>query len=123
MKAPAGLTAEGRAAWKRAAELVDDPERHVEAIVRYARAVDATVRIRTAWEKDGCPVTTLGGATGSTVAPHPVPRMLREAEAHAQKLADELGLLPKSTRRQGRPVLSAAGKDVPASPPRIRRVK
>jgi hypothetical protein len=51
-----------------------------DAEIRYEAAQDMSARIREEWDRLGCPLTTEGGATGRAVVPHPLVKMLAEAE-------------------------------------------
>lgn len=112
-----------REAWRRAWETTTDPERHRDAIARYVAAVDATDRIRKAWSDAGFPVIGSGGATGRADVAHPVLRALREHEAHTQRLADDLGLLPAKNKQVGRPAGAVSAADRRAEPPKFTRLK
>lgn len=125
MRCPAGLTAEGKAAFRHAVEQLADPDAHSDAVLRYVRAVDAAARMHQQWADDGYPATTLGGATGAAVVPHPLPKMVRDAQAFAQSLGDDLNLLPKVKRGVGRPrgVAQAPDRVAASEPPRLTAVK
>jgi hypothetical protein len=49
----------------------DDPEDHADAIERYAMAVELARSVYDSWVEHGCPSTTYGGASGSTLVEHP----------------------------------------------------
>ena len=104
-----------------ASELVALPEKHAHSIARYAAAVAREHDLRVEWEGLGRPVMTLGGATGRSEVVHPLVAAIAAAEAHSQKLAEGLGLLPGSRKGvMGRPqeqVVPAGGE-----PPKLRSV-
>jgi hypothetical protein len=58
-----------------------------EAQERYERATDIAAGIRVEWEALGSPLLTEGGATGRALVPHPLVKMLAEAERDADRFA------------------------------------
>jgi hypothetical protein len=61
-----------------------------DAQERYRRAVELAAAIRVEWEELGCPLTTEGGATGRAVVPHPLVKMMAEADRDADRFARPL---------------------------------
>jgi hypothetical protein len=120
MKAPQGLNAAGRRSFRRAADALGTrAEQDIEALERYARLVDMAAHLRDEWTKAGCPVTTTGGSTGQVLIPHPLPKMIRDAERSAATAWTAL----KVPRPRGRPQGAASAPDRTAGPPRLTRVE
>lgn len=123
MKAPSGLNAPGRAAWRAAIEsLGESAGLRRDAAERYARAVDDEAHLRSEWDALGRPVLTAGGATGSASVPHPLPKMIRDAAVLANALADEVGL-GAGKRGAGRPAGAVSAKDRKGEPPKFTRLR
>ena len=78
-----------------------------EARARYERAVALADQIRDQWLAEGAPLTTLGGATGQSVVPHPLVTMLARAERDANMFLRVL----KPRQPVGRPVGNATAPD------------
>jgi hypothetical protein len=72
--------------------------------------------VRDAWEVEGCPVTTLGGATGRAVIAHPMLEELRQLERHIAHLRSKLW--PGAA---GRPPESVPDAVVALGPPPSKR--
>ena len=72
----------------------EDPDLCRDPLLRYARACDAEQTALEAWEMDGCPMHAVG-SRGSLIV-HPIAKAVRDAEAHAAKMARELGLSPSA---------------------------
>src|SRR5215213_7148348 len=49
---------------------------------------DRAVEVRAAWRLEGAPMTTLGGATGRAIVPHPLLAEMERAERHAARLRE-----------------------------------
>lgn len=102
---PPGLNAAGKRAWKQAMAVLDEQaapaERFIEAAVRYARAVDFADRVQRQHKQEGYPTLAQGGATGSAVVPHPLVRIVAEAERDAARFGAALGLDPQSRKKLG----------------------
>lgn len=58
-----------------------------DAEQRYRDAVALVEKLRAAWAAEGEPVLALGGSTGRAPVPHPLVRMIQEAERDADKFA------------------------------------
>ena len=56
-----------------------------DAQARYERARELAAAIRAEWEQLGCPLLGEGGATGRALVPHPLVKMLAEAERDADR--------------------------------------
>ena len=93
----------------------------VDSLERYGRAVERAEMLICEWVTAGRPLITLGGATGKAEVPHPLVRMIQDAEALADRFAKSL----RATGKVGRPAGSgsAADREESAPPARIRRVK
>ena len=61
-----------------------------EAEARYRRAGELVEKIRARWMEEGEPLTTQGGATGRALVPHPLVKMLAEAERDADRYSRAL---------------------------------
>lgn len=117
MRCPTGMGAEARRAWSaaRAGLPPGQPvERFEDALRRYGRTVDLAARLRAEWRALGEPVTAQGGATGQALVPHPLVKMLGEAERDAARFGAVLGLDPQSRRQLG----AQAGRPQEQVPPR-----
>lgn len=75
------------------------------AILRYGRAVDDVAQLRAEWEECGKPGLAFGSK--EQLVQHPLVIAVREAEEHAAKMADRLGLSLSArasiARRTGHP--------------------
>lgn len=104
-KAAPALGAAGKRALAQANAVIDEQaapaERFTEAAGRYARAVDLADRLNRHWAQEGRPLTTLGGATGRSAVPHPLIKMIAEAERDAARFGEQLGLDPQSRQKLG----------------------
>lgn len=58
-----------------------------DADERYRAAVALVEKLRQAWVDEGEPVLALGGSTGRAPVPHPLIRMIQEAERDADRFA------------------------------------
>lgn len=107
--------ADGIRAWDLAVKALEemdrDPGLFIDAIDRYARAVQRAADMRGGWEDAGSPMTTLGGSSGSVVVEHPHIRMIERAEELAAKLGAAVGLDPTPKNRGGRPVGATSAPD------------
>lgn len=125
MRAPAGLGAAARAAFRRASLAVgdeEDPERLVDAVRRYAHAVDIADRARCEWRTEGSPplITYPNGIT----AVHPLVAVMQSAEKDAARFGETLGLRPGRMARRGPDPVATIAADIGESPAaKLRRVK
>ena len=87
----------------------------LDAEERYGAAVARRARIEREWEELGSPVTALGGATGRALVPHPLVRMLQEADTLCDRLARTL----QRRAAAGRPPGAVSAPDR-AAPPRVK---
>jgi len=92
-------------------EQLADRDRFVDAAVRYARAVDLADELRAEWESYGRP--KLYTVNNGTMIPHPLVKMLREAEADAARFGKALKLEPAAVKRStiGRPPGASSAPD------------
>lgn len=116
------------AAWGLAVKAIEemdrDPAMFIDAINRYARAVQRAADLRGGWEDAGSPMTTLGGSNGVVVVEHPHVKMIERAEQLAAKLAGAVGLDPSPKNRQGRPVGATSAPDRRSGePPKITQAR
>ena len=103
LRPPEGLGEAGLCAWGRAMrqlERTDDPDLYYEAARRYASAADREEGARQAWYRAG-KVLTLVGANGIEY-PHPLLKVIRDAERDAAKYGEALGIVAKPKGRPGR---------------------
>jgi hypothetical protein len=121
--APAGLGAEGKAAWERAKRSLsshDDADLLWDAAARFARAVDLADKARREWKRLGEPLMSENpnGANGV----HPILKVIQDAERDAARFAQRLRLDVESTvkRPVGRPVGASSAPDRPAGPSRVK---
>ena len=70
---------------------MDDPDRYWCAVGDYARAVDRSDVLQSAWQRAGRPATAPGGPHGHVEMPHPLLTALERAEDHNHALAASLG--------------------------------
>lgn len=106
------LTPAGRDAWKRAAEhLGERAEQYVDAVERYAFAVDMVARLRAEWAAAGRPIISQGGATGRATVEHPLIGAIARAERDAASFGSKLGLEPQTKRAPGRPAGASSAPD------------
>jgi hypothetical protein len=101
------MTSAGREAYRLAREAAPEP-RYLDAVRRYAAAVELAASIERVWIEQGRPVIELGGATGRVTVAHPLLGELRRAQAAAAALGSTLGLDPRGHHsiepaRRGRP--------------------
>jgi hypothetical protein len=96
LRAPRGLTAAGRRAWRDAVATLEavglDPALHVGTLERYAASVARLAVIEAEWRQAGSPATAKG-STGQTIA-HPLLRELRDETRAVEQLADSLRSTP-----------------------------
>ena len=117
MNSPEGLSSAGLAAWGRALRALDgfpDTDLHFEAAGRYAFAVDLAHESREVWFGLEQPRTV--EYPNSIEAPHPLLRIIREAETDAAKFAVALGIDAKVLGRPGRPAEAVIRPKVRVSP-------
>jgi len=126
---PRELDATARAAWRRAAKVLDElgepTALSLEPLAAYARAMGDVARLRRRWIAEGSPELD-EGSRGQQVA-HPLLGAIRDAERWAHELGGTLGLDPMARRRlsrragAGRPAGAASAADRAA--PTRRRLK
>ena len=127
MRAPAGLTEKGKQAFARAAARVaevvgeDRAGTYLEAVVRYARAVDLADRLHSEWVREGRP--SVVRFTNGSLARHPSVRLMSDANRDAAKCeaAVFLDLASAARRRPGGQTGSHRAPDRQAEPPRLVR--
>jgi len=92
-------------------ERLPDRDRFVDAAIRYARAVDLAEELRAEWIDYGRP--KLYTVNNGTLVPHPLVKMLREAETDAARFGRALKLEPAAVKRStiGRPPGAASALD------------
>jgi hypothetical protein len=93
---------------------------------RYDAALDREVALRKEWKRQGGPMVTLGGSTGMVEVIHPLLAEMRQAEAHASRMAKALHELRSVKRAPGRPPGAASAPDrqgADARPGILRAVK
>jgi hypothetical protein len=94
----------------------------VDAVRRYAHAVDVADRARVQWRKDGSPllITHPNGITSA----HPLIAVIRYAEKDAARYGEALGLKPGRVVRRGPDPVATITADIGESPAvKLRRVK
>jgi hypothetical protein len=115
---PDDLGDAGRRAFVMAARHVDklpDAERFYDAVLRFARAIDLVEEVRAEWVDYGKP--KIAQYPNGALAPHPLVKLLAEAEKDAARAGRALKLEPESLKNprggvQGR----AVAKDRVSSP-------
>ena len=125
MRAPQGLGGAARAAFRRAADSVDngeDRDRLVDAVCRYAFAVDLADRARREWRSVGAPLTI--AHPNGIVAQHPLIAVMRDAERDAARYGEAVGLKPGRVARRGPDPVATIAADLGESPAaKLRRVR
>jgi phage terminase small subunit len=125
VKAPEGLGAAARAAYRRAVRVLadqQDADRLVDAVNRYAQAVDVGDRARREWRRAGSPslITHPNGITSA----HPLIAVMQAAEKDAARYGEALGLRPGRVARRGPDPVATIAADIGESPAaKLRRVK
>jgi hypothetical protein len=122
VEGPAGLGVAGRAAWKRAVERVDGADEYLDAVARYAHAVDVADKARKEWRRLGEPFmsTNPNGANGV----QSLLKVIEASDAAAGRFGAQLGLDPLAAKkmrtagRTRRPPGAASAPDR-AAPPRV----
>ena len=110
---PIGLRAFAVAAT--AVESLPDSERFFDAVVRFARAVQMAEKIRRSWMSEGEPLTFLH--SNGALVPHPLVKMLAEAERDAMRAGKALRLDPDAVKAPpGRPKGASSASDRKAPP-------
>lgn len=71
--------------------LGDDAEGRMDAIERYANAVQLERKLYDEWTRLGQPATEFGGTTGRNIVEHPLVQAIARASAAAAKLSEQLG--------------------------------
>lgn len=90
--------------------LLSDPERYVDAVLRFARAIDMVEEVRYEWIQYGRP--KLYTHSNGALVPHPLVRLLAESEKEAARCGRELRLVPEAIKRApGRPLGSTSAPD------------
>ena len=122
---PDGLGRAGLAAWGRAVRALDghpDPDRLHEAVARYSFACDLAHESRQAWFALDQPLIVQ--YSNGIEAPHPLLRVIREAELDATRFGLALGIDAKVRGRPGRKPQAVTGSKIGTSPAaRLRAVK
>lgn len=125
MRAPRGLGTAARAAYGRAVRAIEDREdavRLVDAVRRYAHAVDVADRARREWRAAGSP-SLITHPNGITCA-HPLIGVMRDAEKDAARYGEALGLKPGRVAHRGPDPVATITADIGESPAaKLRRVK
>ena len=89
------MHADAESARENAAYLLgSDAHLFVDAVMRYARAVDVAARVRDEWADRGYP--TMLQHTNGAMYDHPLVKQLRAAERAAATHARQLGITPAS---------------------------
>jgi hypothetical protein len=117
VKSPDGLGPAGLAAWGRAQRALDghpDPDLLFEAASRYAFAVDLAHESREVWHGLEQPLTV--EYPNGIQAPHPILKVVRDAELDAARFALALGIDAKVKGRPGRKPEAVIGPKVGRSP-------
>lgn len=122
--APAGLGAEGKAAWERVKRSLashEDADLLWDAAARFARAVDLADKARREWKRMGEPLMSENpnGANGV----HPILKVIQDAERDAARFAQRLRLDVESAVRRpvGHPVGRGQSPDrVAGGPARVK---
>jgi phage terminase small subunit len=117
LRRPDGIGPAGVEAWEEAISTLravgEDPELSAGAIGRYARLVDDAEWVRKRWIRAKRPTKTMG-SQGQTVI-HPFLKAMQDAEEHAARAAERLGLTPSGRqavkRGPGRPMGSSQAAD------------
>ena len=115
--APSDLGAEGVRAFALASRHVaslPDADKYHDAVLRFARAVDLVDEVRREWIDHGRPKLT--EYSNGALAPHPLVKLLAEAEKDAARAGRALKLEPEALKRPpGRPsgATSAADRGAP----------
>jgi hypothetical protein len=97
-------------------------ERLIDAINRFAHAVDVGDRARREWRKAGSPllITHPNGITSA----HPLIVVMRDAEKDAARYGEALGLKPGRVAHRGPDPVATIAADIGESPAaKLRRVK
>jgi hypothetical protein len=115
---PDDLGAEGVRAFALASRHVaslPDAEKYHDAVLRFARAVDLVEEVRREWIDHGRPKLT--EYSNGALAPHPLVKLLAEAEKDAARAGRALKLEPEALKRPpGRPPGAASVSDRKAPP-------
>lgn len=113
-------------AWNRAVAALErsgrDPEHFYDAIHAFAKATEDAEDARALWEGEGKPWTALGGATGQAEVPHPLVKLVQDAQAIAAKYGVALGLDPSGKKVIGRPAGASSAPDRKPGRPAMRSV-
>jgi hypothetical protein len=122
---PEGLQSAGLAAWERAMRALrghPDPDLLWEGVARYAFACDLAHESRQAWLALGQPLVIR--YSNGIEAPHPLLRVIREAELDAARFGLAVGIDAKVKGRPGRKPEAVVGSKIGTSPAaRLRAVK
>ena len=101
MSCPDDLGPDGRRAFVMASKHVDvlaDPERFADAVLRFARAIDMVEEVRAEWVSSGRP--KLFTHSNGAVVPHPLVKLLAESEKDAARYGRALKLEPEALKNQ-----------------------
>ena len=94
---------------------LSDPERYHDAVLRFARAIDFVEEVRAEWISHGRPKLT--EYSNGALAPHPLVKLLAEAEKDAARAGRALKLEPEALKRpQGRQPGQGVAPDRKAPP-------
>jgi hypothetical protein len=104
-------------------ESMPEPDRFYDAVLRFARAVDMADFVRADWVDRGRPL--MYEHTNGALVPHPLVKLLAEAEKDAARAGRALKLEPDAIRRAtiGRPPGSSSSPDRKAPPPVVKLAK
>jgi len=104
-------------------ESMPEPNRFYDAVLRFARAVDMADFVRADWVDRGRPL--MYEHTNGALVPHPLVKLLAEAEKDAARAGRALKLEPDAIRRAtiGRPPGSSSSPDRKAPPPVVKLAK
>lgn len=102
-----------------AVESLADSDRFFDAVVRFARAVQMSEKIRREWMEQGEPLTFMH--SNGALVPHPLVKMLAEAERDAMRTGKALKLDPDAIKAApGRPRGASSASD--RKPPPVIRL-
>lgn len=99
MNIPDDLGDAGRRAFVMAHDHVNtlpDPERFVDAVLRFARAIDMVEEVRAEWVSYGRP--KLFTHSNGAVVPHPLVKLLSDSETAAARAGRALKLEPEALK-------------------------
>jgi hypothetical protein len=79
-------------------DVLSDPERFADAVLRFARAIDMVEEVRAEWVSSGRP--KLFTHSNGAVVPHPLVKLLAESEKDAARYGRALKLEPEALKNQ-----------------------